>query len=128
LRLRVHDSRILLGAAALLASAGLTYAAMAAPPPATAASRATVARGKAFAETHCSGCHAVVRDRFSPNPDAPPWENVVSKEGLTDETLTYWLRHSHNFPEIMNFEIADDQVDALAAYMLTLRQPRARRR
>lgn len=79
------------------------------------------ARGLAFAQAHCSGCHAVAPGQFSRNPEAPPFEHVVNKEGLTDETLTYWLRHSHNFPEVMNFEVDDRQVDALAAYMLTLR-------
>lgn len=51
---------------------------------------------------------------------------MVNKEGLTDTTLTYWLRHSHNFPEVMNFEVDAKQVDALAAYMLTLRDPPVR--
>ncbi|RVT38678.1 c-type cytochrome [Sphingobium algorifonticola] len=96
--------------------------------PGPRATDAAAARGRAFAQSHCSACHAVVADHFSPNPDAPPFENVVDEEGLTRETLTWWLRHSHNFPEIMNFEIADHEVDALAAYMLTLRQPGTRRR
>ncbi len=122
------DKRLLLRITAVLAVGGVTCAALAAPSRTASYSGATVARGKAFAEAHCSACHAVVPDRFSPNPDAPAWEDVVNKEGLTAETVTYWLRHSHNFPEIMNFEIADDQVDALAAYMLTLRDSRPRRR
>ncbi|MFW2854006.1 c-type cytochrome [Sphingomonas sp. TX0543] len=105
-----------------------SYGALAAGAAPASGSTASVASGKAFAQAHCSGCHAVLPDRFSPNPDAPPFENVVAKEGLTGETLTYWLRHSHNFPEIMNFEVADDQVDDLSAYMLTLRPPPTRRR
>ena len=122
------NSRLLLAVAALLAISLSSYGALAAGRPPASGSTASVARGKAFAEAHCAACHAVVRDRFSPNPDAPVWENVVNKEGLTAETLTYWLRHSHNFPEIMNFEVADDQVDDLSAYMLTLRQSPPRRR
>lgn len=120
------NSRLVLGLAALLMMGSLAAARPAVPRPQTPG--AAVARGKAFAQAHCSGCHGVLPNQFSPNPDAPPFENIVAKEGLTPETLTYWLRHSHNFPEIMNFEIADDQVDALAAYMLTLRQPPPHRR
>lgn len=127
-RRRVGISRLLLGAAALLAAGMGSYGELAAGAAPASGSAASVARGKAFAQAHCSGCHAVLPDRFSPNPDAPPFENVVTKEGLTAETLTYWLRHSHNFPEIMNFEVADDQVDDLSAFMLTLRQPPPRRR
>ncbi|MFT4026820.1 MAG: cytochrome c [Novosphingobium sp.] len=110
------------GSRFLLALGGLAAVAapLAAAGPSQRAPQAQVQRGLAFARVHCSGCHGVEANRLSPNPEAPPFEYVVSKDGLTPETLTYWLRHSHNFPEIMNFEIADDQVDALAAYMLTL--------
>lgn len=120
----VDGKRLLLALSALAAATAPLAARPAAHVP-----RTQVERGLEFAQAHCAACHAVVRDHFSPNPQAPAWEDVVAKEGLTHETLTYWLRHSHNFPEIMNFEIADDQVDALAAYMLTLRdRPAARRR
>lgn len=96
-----------------------------APPAATSAPSAApstpVARGRAFAQAHCSGCHAVTRGRVSPNPESPPFETVVDTPGLTGTTLAAWLRDSHNFPEIMNFSIDPGQVDDLAAYMLTLR-------
>ena len=94
-------------------------AAVTAPP--AAAPSTPVARGRAFAQAHCSGCHAVTRGRVSPNPESPPFETVVDTPGLTGTTLAAWLRDSHNFPEIMNFSIDPGQVDDLAAYMLTLR-------
>lgn len=93
-----------------------------AAPPAPRSAATPAARGLAFAQAHCSGCHAVAPGQFSRNSEAPPFEHVVNKEGLTAETLTYWLRHSHNFPEVMNFDVDDKQVDALAAYMLTLKE------
>lgn len=96
------------------------------PPPAAAvapaqAASSPAARGLAFATSHCAACHGVGRDQLSHNPEVPPFEVAVNKPGLTRDTLTYWLRTSHNYPEIMNFEIDPDQVDDLAAYMLTLR-------
>lgn len=87
----------------------------------TAASSPTE-RGLAFARTHCSACHAVGATQLSPNPEAPPFETVVNTPALTSATLGSWLRNSHNFPEVMNFEIEPGQIDDLAAYMLTLRR------
>ncbi|WP_324740666.1 cytochrome c [Tsuneonella sp. CC-YZS046] len=78
------------------------------------------ARGLAFAQAHCASCHAVARLKISPHPEAPTFEEVVNTPGLNSETLNSWLRNSHNFPEIMGFEIEPDQIDDLAAYMLTL--------
>ncbi|MEZ5734198.1 MAG: cytochrome c [Novosphingobium sp.] len=95
----------------------MTPAVSASTPPVDQAA----ATGLAFAQAHCSQCHAVVPLRISPNPEAPPFETVVNVPGLTDVTLKTFLRDSHNFPEIMNFDIDPEQIDALAAYMLTLR-------
>lgn len=80
------------------------------------------ARGSAFAQQNCSGCHAVSAGRSSPNVDAPTFEAVVNTPGLTEGTIKPWLRDSHNFPAMMNFAIAPDQIDDLAAYMLTLQR------
>lgn len=79
-------------------------------------------RGLAFARAHCSGCHAVEPLRLSPNPEAPLFETIVNAPGLTGATLKAFLRDSHNFPDIMDFNIDPAQIDALAAYMLTLRK------
>ena len=88
--------------------------------PAAQAEDRGPARGLAFAQAHCASCHAVARLKISPHPEAPTFEEVVNTPGLSSETLNSWLRNSHNFPEIMGFEIEPDQIDDLAAYMLTL--------
>lgn len=79
------------------------------------------AGGLAFAQAHCAGCHAVARLKISPHPEAPTFEEVVNTPGLGSETLEAWLRNSHNFPQVMGFEIEPDQIGDLAAYMMTLR-------
>jgi mono/diheme cytochrome c family protein len=79
-------------------------------------------RGQEFAQAHCSGCHAVVPLTISPDPEAPAFDAIVNVPGLTLETLKVFLRDSHNFPEVMDFDVDPDQVDALAAYMLTLQE------
>ena len=92
------------------------------PAPAT-----PTPEGQAFAQASCSGCHAVGRHGSSPNPNAPPFPAIVNQEGLTAETLSYWLRGAHNYPSEMDFYLRDREVDALVAYMLTLRDPNYRR-
>ncbi|RVQ68778.1 hypothetical protein EKN06_00650 [Croceicoccus ponticola] len=88
---------------------------------ATAASLPAVEmRGLAFAQAHCSECHAVIAGQVSPLAEAPPFEAVVNVPGLTEATITPWLRNSHNFPDMMNFAIDPAEIDNLAAYMLSL--------
>lgn len=103
-----------------LSSCAISLAAATAAP--TSAATANVEQGHAFAQAHCSGCHAVAALTLSPNPEAPPFEAIVNKPGLTEATLKTFLRDSHNFPDIMAFDIDPGQIDALSAYMLTLRK------
>ena len=90
------------------------------PAKAEVAGSERSARGLVFVQAKCSGCHAVTPGRSSPNPEAPPFETVVNTPGLTAATLKPWLRDSHNFPAMMNFAIAPDQIDDLAAFLITL--------
>ena len=84
-------------------------------------------RGQDFAQASCSGCHAVGLYGSSPNPNAPPFGAIANQEGLTAETLSTWLRGAHNYPREMDFYLSEQEVDALVAYMLTLRDPNYRR-
>lgn len=99
---------------------------VAAPPPsmhsAQPAGAASRTEGLVFAQRHCTACHAISAGGSSPNVEAPTFEAIVNTPGLTDETLQGWLRDSHNFPELMNFSIDSDQIDSLAAYMITLQR------
>lgn len=80
-------------------------------------------RGRAFAQAHCASCHAIA-DGTSPHADAPAFADVINQPDLSEKTLNPWLRNSHNFPQIMNFEIQADHIDDLAAHMLTLKDPK----
>lgn len=96
------------------------------PPPAPALSTAA-SEGQAFAQASCGGCHAVGRSGTSPNPNAPPFHVVVNHEGVTAETLSFWLSGAHNYPREMDFYLRRPEVDKLVAYMITLRDPNYRR-
>lgn len=76
--------------------------------------------GFELSEALCSGCHAVKPGEISPNPMSPTFEMIANSPGLTRETLSEYLRDSHNYPELMNFEVAEEDGDLLAAYIITL--------
>ncbi|MCB2064475.1 MAG: c-type cytochrome [Novosphingobium sp.] len=77
----------------------------------------------AFAQAACGGCHAVEGGALSPNPASPSFADIANRKELSDVSLATWLRDAHNYPEVMDFDLDDAQVDALAAYILTLRDP-----
>jgi mono/diheme cytochrome c family protein len=87
-----------------------------------AASDSAATRGASFAQNRCSDCHAVGSLQTSPIPTAPSFEAIANAPGLTAESLSQWLRTSHDFPREMYFEIPAERIDDLAAYMLTLRK------
>lgn len=80
------------------------------------------AAGLSVAEAHCASCHAVTPGQISPNSDAPPFASIAQRPGLTNSTAYRWLRHSHDFPDQMNFALDPGQAEELAAYLLTLRE------
>ncbi|WP_147416664.1 c-type cytochrome [Sphingomonas edaphi] len=81
------------------------------------------AQGRALAEESCSACHAIDTAIASPNSNAPLFPVIVNQEGVSSETLSYWLRGAHNYPSEMDFYLDAQKVDALVAYMLTLQDP-----
>ncbi|WP_162789458.1 cytochrome c [Altererythrobacter sp. ZODW24] len=80
-------------------------------------------RGLTFAQTYCSACHAVTADQMSPDPRAPSFAEIANARGLTGDSLTVWLTDSHNYPDVMTFEIQTENIDDLSAYMLELQDP-----
>jgi mono/diheme cytochrome c family protein len=83
-------------------------------------------RGLAFAEQHCSGCHAVTENGVSPNPESPSFQDVANRAGVTPSTLRQFLRDSHNYPSAMNFQIEAEQISDLADYIVTMQKPNYR--
>lgn len=82
-----------------------------------------VAKGRALAQESCAGCHAIGDAIASPNSNAPLFPVIVNQEGVSSETLSYWLKGAHNYPSEMDFYLDAQKVDALVAYMLTLQDP-----
>ena len=85
------------------------------------AQTAPIKVGYELSEALCSGCHAISADEISSNPSSPSFVAIANTHGLTLARLREWLRDSHNFPEQMEMEVGDQDVDLLAGYIITLR-------
>lgn len=76
----------------------------------------------AFVEAACGGCHAVEPPFLSPNPASPTFEMIANTPGVTDDTLAKWLTDAHNYPEVMDFDLTEEQIGTVADYLVTLRR------
>ena len=101
---------------ALILTAAL--AACQATPPATPASKPH--RVPTLVQGVCGDCHGVEPPFLSPDPAAPGFDAIANSAGLTGESLTRWLIDAHNYPELMDFELSEDEAREVAAYMVTL--------
>lgn len=90
--------------------------------PAMAAPSSPAVRGLAFAQSHCAACHAVTANGTSPNPEAPPWEDIANRPGTTQATLRVFLADSHNYPAAMQFRVDRRRIRDLAAWIITLQR------
>jgi mono/diheme cytochrome c family protein len=102
----------------------LAIAAVTALPGAAGAAQLGDAKaGHAYATSVCAECHEVeAGESFSPNPDAPTFQEVADTPGMTAQALTVWLQTSH--PTMPDFIIKPDDMDNLIAYITSLRTPR----
>jgi mono/diheme cytochrome c family protein len=87
-------------------------------PPASAAKAPRV---PSLVQGVCGDCHGVEAPFISPNPEAPGFDAIANSAGLTEETLGSWLIDAHNYPELMDFELSDEEAREVADYMLTLK-------
>jgi mono/diheme cytochrome c family protein len=81
------------------------------------------AKGLDYAKHVCAECHAVLKkDKFSPNPKAPGFQEIADTPGTTGISLAATLHSVHeNMP---NFTLAADERDNVIAYILSLKQER----
>lgn len=87
-----------------------------------------VERGRVFATTACSGCHAIGRDDASPLAGAPPMRDIVAHrdpeslaDGFADGLVT-----SH--PTMPDYVFRASEIDDLMAWLETLREDQPARR
>lgn len=101
----------------------VVLALMALPGAAGAVELGNAQVGHEYAAQVCAECHNVeAGGSFSPNPDAPSFQQVADTPGMSPRALTVWLRTSH--PTMPNFILSTDEIDNVVAYITSLRTPR----
>lgn len=84
--------------------------------------KADVMQPPDFVAAACGDCHGMVAAFQSPDPDAPSFPAIANREGVTEATLSTWLVDAHNYPETMDFELGEAEVQQVVDYMLTLQR------
>lgn len=91
----------------------------------TAQAAEDVETGRALAERLCARCHMAPGqgEKQGPN-DIPGFSAIAQRRNQTHEGIVAWLR---SIPPIMpNHHLTQDEMHALAAYILTLGAPTPR--
>jgi mono/diheme cytochrome c family protein len=90
------------------------------PAAALAQESGDIAHGREIAQTICSACHVVTRDKsVSPNSASPPFPTIAATPGMTAIALTAVLTTSHRL--MPNIILQPDERRDVIAYILTLK-------
>ncbi|RDD61320.1 c-type cytochrome [Ferruginivarius sediminum] len=73
-----------------------------------------VERGEAIAQEWCAACHALPGSKVASDA-APALVQAISGKDLTAGALRAWLSTPH--PQMPDFNLAREEVDALIAYL-----------
>jgi len=115
--LKLRASRGLLGLAAGL------FAGAAAVAPGTAAE--PLKQGRALAEALCQRCHGIGHSGESADENAPPFRDIAGRYSVwaLQEALAEGILVGH--PDMPEFTLDPDEINALLSYMDTLTPPDA---
>lgn len=76
--------------------------------------------GHILAREVCASCHDIEEDALrSPEPLAPTFETIAKTPGMTPTALSIFLRTPHS--TMPNLVLAQDQLDNVIAYIMTLK-------
>ena len=76
-------------------------------------------KGRALAREVCAACHAIEKNRPSPNADAPTFEAIASTRGMSGRALAVALRRAHR--TMPNLVIEGDELTNIIVYILSLK-------
>ncbi|NQV81965.1 MAG: cytochrome c [Alphaproteobacteria bacterium] len=84
--------------------------------------RGNALEGKRMALDLCSGCHVVAPEQTRPAIDVvPPFATIANNAETTEFRIRVFL-HDTPHPIMPNFIFTDEEVENLAAYILSLRR------
>jgi mono/diheme cytochrome c family protein len=78
------------------------------------------AAGEAIARRWCAECHVVAADQAAAGDAAPSFRAIANDAARTESALRAWLADPH--PPMPNPGLSADQIDAVIAYIATLRE------
>lgn len=82
---------------------------------------ASVMAGHAYARAECARCHAIREDEmWSPNPKAPPFNQIANASGMTGAALLVILQTPHR--EMPDLIIPQQEKADLVDYILSLKR------
>jgi cytochrome c len=89
---------------------------------ASADDAALIEKGRALIAENCSRCHAIGKQDASKHPEAPPFRDVMKRYPAEDlaEALAEGIVSGH--PDMPEFTFEPDQIDAIVAYLDSLRE------
>jgi mono/diheme cytochrome c family protein len=90
------------------------------PSPPGALRQESVDRGRAFAETACSGCHAIDRTGTSPLAEAPPLRDVVARRSPDSLVRGFSEGLVTSHPTMPAYVFRASEIDDLMAWLDTL--------
>jgi cytochrome c len=79
-----------------------------------------VEKGHQYATQWCTGCHQVESNSKEKGLFAADFEEIANVRSTTALSLKVFLQSSHN--NMPNFILQPDEMDAIAAYILSLRR------
>jgi cytochrome c len=81
-----------------------------------------IARGKAYAQTHCARCHAIGMTGESPFKPAPPFRTLHERYPVEklEEALAEGIVAGH--PAMPEFRLDPRQIDEFVAFLKSLEQ------
>jgi mono/diheme cytochrome c family protein len=78
------------------------------------------AAGESLARRWCAACHVVAADQTAAGDAAPSFRSIANDPARTEGWLRAWLADPH--PPMPNPGLSADQIDAVIAYLATLRE------
>jgi mono/diheme cytochrome c family protein len=73
--------------------------------------------GFTYAKEVCANCHAIVSNETSPVPEAPAFDEIANRPGMSAEVLLEWMQTVH--PTMPNITLEREDLIDVIAYILT---------
>jgi cytochrome c len=92
-------------------------------PDACLAQSASVSEGRQLAQKTCATCHVIIPNGPASWTDAPPFESIANRPGITQQWLAAFVQKPHM--HMLEDRYTPGQANAIASFILSLRHKSA---